>query len=351
MAIPGASQSRGISTVSGGSLAGSGTPGSIGNRTSFHQSPMQHGRRNSSDGGLMGMQIAHTPQGLRDEDHGFGSTSRPIDVPGGIGGGGLAMQHILNRDLDVVGGTGDLTARSMGCPTRGAAGISYPPRLVDGADFDAGGGEAYSYSAASFTMGGASGNFVASDFGYALQRPGLRYEPTYKPSPPATHSSSHVGSGSLHLQRRRASEIGPGMALPGSYTSYHHQSDGLRGLERGARALSMDQSQTAGTHYYMGGGAGALGGQLARGGGHFAPQSTHYASPMQQTSTSVSASTAGPTGYTPIARGGYVAPPSAFRSDAPQASVPWVRAGRGIGQGQPMSIGPRAHSTSPVFGR
>lgn len=342
MAIPGASQSRGISALSGVSLAGSGTPGS------YQTSPLQHARRSSGDGGLVAMQMARTSQGHRSGADSFGSTSRPIDVPaGGIGGEGLAMQNMFNRDLDGVGGLGgghDLTARSMGCPTRGATGTSYPPRGVqDDADFDAGRGEAYSYGAASFSMGGASGNYVASDFGYALQRPGLRYEPTFKQSPPATHSSSHVGSGSLHLQRRRISDVVPGMALPGSYSSYH-QSDSLRSLERGARALSMDQSQGAGTHYYMGVGARGLGGQLPRTGGRFGHQSQHYGGPAQQASASVSASTAGPGGYTPLGRGGYAALPSVFRKDAPQASVPWVR-------GQPKSVGPRAQSTSPVFGR
>lgn len=350
MAIPGASQSRGISALSGVSLAASGTPGS------YQTSPLQHARRSSGDSGLIAMQMARTSQGHRSGADNFGSTSRPIDVPaGGIGGEGLAMQTMFNRDLDGVGGLGvghDLTARSMGCPTRGATGTSYPPRGVQGdAEFDAGRGEAYSYGAASFSMGGASGNYVASDFGYALQRPGLRYEPTFKQSPPATHSSSHRGAGSLKLQQRRISDVVPGMTLPGSYSASYHQSDSLRSLERGARALSMDQSQGAGTHYYMGIGAGGLGGQLPRNGGRFGHQSRHYGGPAQQTSASVSGSTAGPGGYATLGRGGYAAPPSVFRNDAPQASVPWVRAGGGIGQSQPKSVGPRAHSTSPVFGR
>lgn len=355
MAIPGASsQSRGMPSLSGASLTGSGTPGSMGNHPSYHTSPLPHMRRGSGDCGLMAMQIAHTPQGPRGggEDRGLGSMSRPIDVPdGGAGGGGLAAHNLFRRDPDRGAGGHDLMARSMGYQGRGAAGTSYPPLGGDDAELDAGRSEAYSYSAASFSMGGASGHYGATDFGYALQRPGLRYEPAYKHSPPPKHSSSHRGSGSLHLGRRR-SEMAPGLTHPGSFTSYHHhQSDGPRGHERGGRALSMDQTQTAAAHYYMGGGGGGIGGQIPGGGGRFGGQSLRYQGPMQQASASVSASTAGPPGYAPVAPGGFLASSSAFRGDVPQAAVPWVRAGRGIGQGQPLSGGARAHSTSPLFGR
>lgn len=359
MAIPGAtSQSRGLSSLSV-SVTGSGTPGSMGSHTPYHASPLRHTRRGSGDGGLMAMHIAHTPQGPRGgEDHVLGSMSRPIDVPDGGdrggGGGGMGAHNLFSRDSSRGGGVGgghDLTARSMGYNGRGGSGTSYPPLGGDDAELDAGRAEAYSYSAASFTMGGAPGNYVASDFGYALQRPGLRYEPTYKQSPPATHSSSLVGSGSVYLGRRRGSDIIPGMTHRGSFAGYHHHhpGEGARVHERGGRALSMDQSQSATLQYYLSSGAGGVGGQVPGGGGRFGPQ--YYPSSMQQASASVSASTAGPPGYTPLASGGFLAPPSSFRGDVPQASVPWVRAGRGIGHSQPLSGGPRAHSTSPLFGR
>lgn len=361
MAIPGASsQSRGLPSLSGVSLTGSSTPGSMGSHSQYHASPLHHARRGSGDGGLVAMQIAHTPQGPRvgGDDHRLGSMSRPIDVPAGDGTDGNGGQQAMFRsDLERFNGIGgggghDLVARSMGYVGRGGgggAGTSYPPLAGGGDDseLDAEHGEAYSYSAASFSMGGASGNYVASDFGYALQRPGLRYEPaSYKQSPPAAHSSSHAAAGAMHMRRRGGSGIIPGFA---GY--HHHQNEGPRGHERGGRALSMDQTQTAALQYYIGNsGGGNLGGALPGGGGRFGMQSVHYANAMQQ-STSVSASTAGPPGYTPLARGGFLAPTSAFRSDAPQASVPWVRAGRGIGHSQPLSEGPRAHSTSPLFGR
>ncbi|CAM9826364.1 unnamed protein product, partial [Hapterophycus canaliculatus] len=370
MAIPGvsSSQSRGLSSISGVSLSGPGTPVSMGNHAPYHASPLHHSRTGSSEGGLMAMQIAHTPQGSRGagEDYGLSSMSRPIDVPGGRGGvgGGMGGQNLFSRNSPSCGGGGgggggaaggqDLMARSMGYTARGGAGTSFPPRGADDPDLDAGRPEAYSYSAASFSMGGASGNFVASDFGYALQRPGLRYEPTYKQSPPAAHSSSHVGpGGSLRLGRRRVSDVTPGRTQPGSsFGNYLQQNDGPRGHERGGRALSMDQSQGSALQYYVGGGGGGgIGGQLSGGGGRFGPQSAHY--PMQQAPASMSASTAGPPGYSPLARGTLLGPgpPPSFRNNAPQAAVPWVRAGRGIGQSQPPSGGPRAHSTSPLFGR
>ena len=377
MAIPGASsQSRGISSLSGISLTASGTPASLGSHTSYHASPLRHIRHGSGDGGLMAMQIAHTPQGPRGgrEEHALGSMSRPIDVPAGGGsGGGLGAHNLFGHDLSRgasgggaaaagvgvggggggVGGNG-LTARSMGYPIRGGGGTSYPP-LAGGGDteVDLGHAEACSYSAATFSLGGgASGNYLASDFGYALQRPGLRYESTYRQSPPATHGAGHLGQGAMRRNRRRASEV-PGMTHPGSFTSYPHQGEGAaRGHERGGRALSMDHTQSAtALQYYAGGGPGGVGGQLHGGGGHFGPQSLHYPSSIQQASVSVSASTAGPPGFTPLARGGFLGPPSSFRNIAPQASVPWVRAGRGIGHSQPLHGGPRAHSTSPLFGR
>ncbi|CBJ27247.1 Dual-specificity tyrosine-phosphorylation regulated kinase [Ectocarpus siliculosus] len=364
MAIPGASssqQSRGLSSMSGPA-----TPVSMGmgNHAPYHASPLHHARTGSGDCGLMAMQIAHTPQGSRGgEDYGLSSMSRPIDVPAGSGGGGGMGPHSAFSRVSPGGGGGggggsghDLLARSMGYTARGGAGTSYPPPQTgdDDAEVDSGRAEAYSYSAASFSMGGgASGNFVASDFGYALQRPGLRYEPTYKQSPPVAHSSSHAGAGSLRLNRRRVSDIAPGgRAQPGSsFGNYHQQGEGLRGHERGGRALSMDQSQGATLQYYISGG-GVGGHTSAGGGGRFGPQASQY--PMQQSSSSVSALTAGPPGYSPLARGTLLGPgpPSAFRSNAPQANVPWVRAGRGIGHGQPLSgAGPRAQSTSPLFGR
>ena len=383
MAIPGvaSSQSRGLSSISGAGagvgLSGSGTPVSMGSHAPYHASPLHHNRTGSGDGGLMAMQIAHTPQGSRG-----GSMSRPIDVPagsngavggsggGGGGGGGAMMPHNLfggsSHGAGAGGGGGhDLMARSMGYTSRGGGGTSYPPRTGDDAELDAGRAEAYSYSAASFSMGGASGNLVQTDFGYALQRPGLRYEPAYKQSPPALHSSSHAGPSSLLLGRRRVSDVIPGrtQAQPGSsFGNYRQQSEGARGHERGGRALSMDQSQGAALQYYaggggVGGGGGGLGGPLSGGGGRFGPQSAHY--PMQQGSAAVSASasTVGPPGYSPLARGtllGPGPPAPAFRnSNAPQAAaIPWVRAGRGIGHGsQPVTGGARAHSTSPLFGR
>lgn len=352
MAIPGASsQPRGLPSLSGVSLTGSGTPGSMGSHSQYHASPLHHVRRSSGDNGLVAMQIAHTPQGQRGggDDHRLGSMSHPIDVPAGDGTGDIGGHAMFRGDLERVSGIGgghDLMARSMGYAGRGGAGTSYPPLGGDDSELDTEHTEAYSYSAASFSMGGASGNYAASDFGYALQRPGLRYEPaSYKQSPPAAHSSSRAASGAMHLRRRGGSGIIP------SFAGYqHHQAEGPRGHERGGRALSMDQTQTAALQYYLGTGGGNVGGQLPGGGGRFGMQSVHYANTIQQ-STSVSAATAGPPGYTPLARGGFLAPPSAFRSDAPQASVPWVRAGRGIGHSQPLSEGPRAHSTSPLYGR
>lgn len=377
MAIPAvsSSQSRGLS-VSGVSLSGPGTPVPvpIGNRSPYHARHLHHNRAGSGDGGLMAMQIAHTPQGSRGggEEYGLSSSmSRPIDVPAGSdggdgGGGGMETHNFFSRTSPggVGGGGGhDLIARSMGYTAPGAAGTSYPPRTGEGEALDTGRAEAYSYSAASFSMGGASGNFVASDFGYALQRPGLRYEPSHKQSPPASHSMSHVGPGSRHLARRRGSDVAPSRVQPGSsFGAYHQQSEGLgpRGHERGGRALSMDQSQGTALQYYSGGGGGSIGGgmgggmggQLSGGAARFGPQSSLY--PMQQTSPSVSASTTGPPGYSPLARGtllGPGPPSSAFRNNVPQAAVPWVRAGQGIGHSQPLSGGPRAHSTSPLFGR
>lgn len=369
MAIPGvaSSQSRGLSSIPGVvSLSGSGTPVSMGNHAPYHASPLHHNRTGSGDGGLMAMQIAHTPQGSSrggGEEYGLSSMSRPIDVPagsngggggGGDGGGGV-MPHNLFSSHGGGGGGHDLMARSMGYTTRGGAGTSYPPCAGDDAELDTGRAEAYSYSAASFSMGGASGNFT-SDFGYALQRPGLRYEPAYKQSPPAVHSSSHAGPPSLLLGRRRVSDVVPGRTHPqpgSSFGNYRQQSEGSRGHERGGRALSMDQSQVAALQYYSGGGGGGLGGPLSGVGGRFGPQSAHY--PMQQqASASVSASTVGPPGYSPLARGTLLGPgpPAAFCNNAPQAAaVPWVRAGRGIGHSQPLTGGPRAHSTSPLFGR
>lgn len=390
MAIPGvaSSQSRGLSSMSGVSLSGSGTPVSIGNHAPYQASPLHHSRTSSGDGGLMAMQIAHTPQGSRGsrggggEEYGMASMSRPIDVPAGsnggatAGGGGMMPHNLFSGSSHGGGGGGggggghDMMARSMGYTTgRGGAGTSYPPSAGDDAELDSGRAEAFSYSAASFSMGGASGgNFVASDFGYALQRPGLRYEPAYKQSPPAVHSSSQHAGGppSLFLGRRRVSDVIPGRTQPqpgSSFGNYRQQSEGSRGHERGGRALSMDQSQGAALQYYASGGGGGgaglggLGGPLSGGGGRFGPQSAHY--PMQQASASVSASTVVPPGYSPLARGTLLGPgpPSAaaaaFRSNAPQAAaVPWVRAGRGIGHSsQPLTGGPRAHSTSPVFGR
>ena len=395
MAIPGvSSQSRGISGVGGVSLSGSGTPVSMsmsmGNHAPYHASPLHHSRAGSGDGGLMAMQIAHTPQGPRGggDDYGLSSMSRPIDVPAGSGGGGgsgggMGGQALFTRDSPGgVGGAGghDLMARSMGyaATDRGVAGTSYPPRNGAGedAELDTGRAEAYSYSAASFSMGGASGNFVASDFGYALQRPGRRHhEPTYKQSPPAAHGSSHAGGpSSLRLGRRRVSDVVPGRAQPGSsFGNYRPPGgEGPRGHERGGRALSMDQTQGASLQYYagVGGVGGGLGGQLSGGGTRFGPQSAHAHYPMQQASASISTSAAGPPGYSPLARGtlfGPAGPPSVFRSNnstsnnnssssnnnaTQAAAVPWVRAGRGIGgQTQPLSGGPRAHSTSPLFGR
>eukprot|EP00903_Cladosiphon_okamuranus_P007142 g6936.t1 len=377
MAIPGVASGRGLSSISGVRLSGSGTPVSMGNHAPYHASPLHHNRTGSGDVGLMAMQIAHTPQGSRGvgEEYGLSSMSRPIDVPagsnganggGGGGGGGGVMPHNLFGGGGGGGGGGvhDMMARSMGYTARGGAGTSYPPCVGDDAELDAGRAEAYSYSAASFSMGGASGNFVASDFGYALQRPGLRYEPaSYKQSPPAVHSSSHAGPPSL-LGQRRVSDVIPGRNQPqpgSSFGNYRHQAEGSRGgHERGGRALSMDQTQGAAMQYYAsgggggGGGGGGLGGPLSGGGGRFGPQSAHY--PMQQ-QASVSASMVGPPGYSPLARGtllGPGGPPApAFRNNAPQAAaVPWVRAGRGIGHGsQPLSGGARAHSTSPLFGR
>lgn len=412
MAIPGASQSRTMSSSLSGSAqqgggilpsGGGGTPGSMGSHHSqYHASPLQrHVRRGSGDSGLMAMQIAHTPQGTPrggsggsgsrgggsggGDDHRFGM-SRPIDVPiggrGGGGGGGMAhggahsmlSGHGRGRGRGMVGGdssTGgggsagggghDLIARSMGVPVRGGIGISYPPHDADDDEVEPGRTEdhSYSYSAASFSLGGASGNYVASDFGYALQRPGLRYEPTYRQSPPSGHSSSHVGSSSMRiggLHDGGGIGIGPGLNHRASFTSYVPQThDGpRRGHERGGRALSMDQTQTAPLHYYVGAGSGGIGAQLPGVPGQFGPQSLHYPSSVQaQASSSVSATAAGPPAYTPLARGGFLGPSaSTFRNDAPpQGSVPWVRAGRGIGNSEPVSGGPRAHSTSPLCGR
>ncbi len=467
MAIPGvSSHSRAMSGASnsvsvGVGLSGTETPVSnsmsmsMGNHAPYHASPLHHSRTGSGDGGLMAMQIAHTPQGSSSrsrggEEYGLSSMSRPIDVPagsgggGGGGGGGIGAHNLFTRSSPggVGGGGGgggggghDLMARSMGYTTtaRGAAGTSYPPRngAGDDAELDTGHPEAYSYSAASFSMGGASGNFVASDFGYALQRPGRRYEPTYKQSPPAVHNSSHAGPSSLRLGRRRVSDVVPGRAgagaQPGSsfgnYRQQHQQhGEGPRGHhhhhhhhhERGGRALSMDQTQGASLQYYAGGlgvgmgmgmgmggclGVGGQGqgqgqGQLSGGGTRFGPttQSAHAHYPMQQASCQASISTTGtssttttgPPGYSPLARGTLLGPgpPPVFRnntnnsntgnnsnnnnnnnnntsssssSNATQAAaVPWVRAGRGIGiggQSQPLSGGPRAQSTSPLFGR
>lgn len=363
MAIPGsASQSRGISSLSGISLSASGTPASLGSHTPYHASPLhRHIRHGSGDSGLMAMQIAHTPQGPRGgrEDHALGSMSRPIDVPAGGGsGGGLGAHNLFGGNGGGSGGVGGgggngLTARSMGYPARGGGGTSYPPLAGGGGDteVDPGHAEACSYSAATFSLGGGpSGNYLTSDFGYALQRPGLRYESTYRQSPPATHGPSHLGQGAMRRNRRRASEV-PGMAHPGSFTSYPHQGEVTRGHERGGRALSMDHTQTATTLQYYGGAGGAAGQLHTGGGSHFGPQSLHYPSSMGQASASVSVSTGGPPGFTPLARGGFLGPPSSFRNIAPQASVPWVRAGRGIGHSQPLHGGPRAHSTSPLCGR
>lgn len=149
---------------------------------------------------------------------------------------------------------------------------------------------------------------------------------------------------------------GPGMGQGSSFTTYGQQAHdgGRRGHERGGRAMSMDQTQTAPLHYYVGAGSGGIGAQLPGVPGQFGPQSLRYSSNAPPpSSSSVSATTAGPPGYTPLARGGFWGPPAgAFRSDAPpQGSVPWVRAGRGIGSSQPISGGTRAHSTSPLCGR
>lgn len=366
MTIPGSSsQPRHLTSVSGVGTTSAGTPGSIGSHNPYHASPLQqHMRRGSGDIGLMAMQIAHTPgRQSSGGDYGEGSISRPIDVPAGSGdgggGSGMEARELFSRESargHGLGGGQDLLARSMGYNQgRGVAGTSYPPLGGDDVEPDSGRGDAYSYSAASFSMGGASGNYVASDFGYALQRPGLRYEPTYKQSPPVAHSSSHRGPGLMDLGRRRGSDVVPSMAHPGSFTSHNHrQSQGGRGHDRGGRALSMDHNQPGALQYYMGGGlGGGVGGQMpVAGGGHFGPQSLHYPRSIQQVPSSVSTSTAGPSSYTPLAPGvGFIGPHQAFHSDAPQASVPWVRAGRGIGHNQPSSGGPRAQSTSPLFGR
>lgn len=260
------------------------------------------------------------------------------------------------------GGGHDLIARSMGVPVRGGVGTSYPPHADDDDEVEPGRTEdhSYSYGAASFSLGGASGNYVASDFGYALQRPGLRYDPTYRQSSPSGHSSSHVGSSSLRIcglhDGGGGMGIGPGLNHRASFNSYIPQThDGpRRGHERGGRAMSMDQTQTASLHYYVGADSGGIGAQLPGVPGQFGPQSLRYPSNVQaQASSSVSATTAGPPAYTPLARGGFLGPSaSTFRNDAPpQGSVPWVRAGRGIGNSEPVSGGPRAHSTSPLCGR
>lgn len=386
MAIPGASQARSISLA--GSAGGSGlttsggTPSSMGSHGHYHASPLRHHvRRSSGDSGLIAMQIALTPQrqgtlagggGPNGDGHRFGM-SRPIDVPiGGRGGvddgmGGAPHNVLTGLGRGARGGAGfgngggqggghDLMARSMGYPVRGGAmGTSYPSRSAeDDDDLDAGRAEAYSYGAASFTLGGASGNYLASDFGYALQRPGLRYEPAFKQSPPSAHSSSHIGASSMRFGGLHGGGLGMGLGLThrASFTSYGQQLSGPRGHERGGRAMSMDQTQTAPLHYHAGTGSSGIGAQLPGVAGRFGPQSLRYSGNVQQASASVSTSTVGPPGYTPLARGGFLAPPTAFQSDAPQGSVPWVRAGRGIGHGgQPLRGSQRAHSTSPLCGR
>lgn len=291
----------------------------------------------------------------------------------GVHGDGLA-RYFLSR-VGIASGAGggagsaahDLTARSMGYPMRGATGTSFPSRVGDEDDPD-GAPEASSYNAASFSLGGSSsGNYVVSDFGYALQRPAMRYEDAYRQSPPLGHGPRgsghhHMGPSSMRLSAlhgRAPSTMAPGMAHRASLASYTQPlNEPLRGHERGTRALSMDQTQTAPLHYYMGTGAsagGGLGGQLPGVGGRFSLQSLRYPGTAHQASSMSSAAPAAPPpGYTPLAGGGFVAAPSSgFRGEAPpQGSVPWVRAGRGIAQSnQSLPGGPRAQSTSPLFGR
>lgn len=337
---------------------------------------------------MMSMKVGHPPHGARasassagggstggGDDHRFGSISRPIDVPAGSGTGEDMVHHFSSRTgtgsgtVAAGGGGGtahDLTARSVGYPVRGGTGTSYPPRIGDD-DVELGHTEAYSYNAASFSLGGASqGNYVVSDFGYALQRPGIRYEAAYRQSPPPGYGprnsgSHHMGASSVRLSGLHggAPSIGHGLGHRSSFTSYTQAPDDVpvvRGHERGGRALSMDQTQTAPLHYYMGTGPipGSAGGQLPGVGGRFGPQSMRYPSTSNQaSSTSSSAATAGPPAYTPLARGGFLAPSSGFRSETgPQGSVPWVRSERGFEHSsQPVLGRARAQSTSPLFGR
>lgn len=275
--------------------------------------------------------------------------------------------HFLNRVARGSGaGTGensavhDRTARSMGFSARGGAGTSYPPRIGDDDDLDAG-PEAYSFGAASFSLGGASsGNCVASDFGYALQRPSLRYEPAYQQNSPSGHGA-HKGrmvppghhSGGL-------SAMGTSMTRKLSFTSYKQPpSEVSRGHERGGRALSMDQTQAAPLHYYMGTGptSSGLGGQLPGLVGRFGPQTLRFPGASHQASSSMS--TAAPPGYTSLARGGFLAAASGFHGEATsQGTSPWARTGTGTGRtggieqgSQSVPGGPRPQSTSPLFGR
>lgn len=325
-------------------------PSSLGSHAPYHASPI-HARRPSGDSGLTAMQVAHTPQALvhgggtaKLEDERLGPMSRPIDVPRGMTESFVRTNQRGSRASGMGESRQDLLARSMGYPISGSR-TSFPlpgATAAEDPEFNKPeGSDAYSYTAASFSMGGGGGNHIASDFGYALQRPGIRYEALYKQQSPSSSCSEQFGHGagsaSMHVDHHGPrSGIGHDIPHRSSFAGYNQR---LRGHERGGRAMSMDQNATP--LAFCSGGI-STGGMSSHGlgpAGAFGPQSLRYSSQQPRA----------PPAYTPLASGNVLGSSLDVHGDVARAPVAW---GRNLGfYGCTITGSPRAQSTSPPIGR